>query len=249
MVVPLLRRRFAQQIQAPRSCTEENTLHPRQHSAGRTLGEEALPQLTTAAICYAWFHSTLILLKRSKKGGELNVLEARELFPTTRNWLVSLSRVQSKFPQWIFDKAGKNPLGKTQAKTHFNAQTAELLRKSAKRMLETFDNFVEKDTGLTPTRAKDLPHSNDFLEEAHATVGCIADRLPFGNPERIANIAQWKHNQGTLRAMNIPLVPSPNTHARRKDLARLRSNQDVYQDIHCTTMKQQLRTAFKKNRG
>ena len=208
------------------------------------LHDDTLPQLVVSSICYAWFKATLTLLKGDKEHeGELPILKARELFPVSRSWLVTLSRVKSKFPSWLADKS-REPLGFEKASEYFDTSTATLLRSSADSMLSKFDDFVARDTEVTPNSGKALPHSNDFIEGAHATVSIVTDRLPNCNPERVASISQRKHNQGALRALGLPLVPSPDTYSRFKK-RKVSSNEDVHRRIHETSMSQQLRTKYK----
>ena len=151
--------------------------------------------------------------------------------------------MQSKFPDWLIEEAPKDSLGLHEARKIFTKQTAPFLRASAKAMLAKFDSFVAKDSEMTPTRGSDLPHSNDFVEGAHGTVSMLQDRLPYANPERIASLAQRRHNTRALKIMNIPLVPSPNTHATLKK-RKLSSNEEVQRKVHKTVMTQQLRTQY-----
>ncbi len=209
------------------------------------LADDTIPQLVVSAICYAWFKATLTLLKKDPDHeGELPVLKARELYPELRGWLVTLSKARG-FPRWICEKAGKNPLGLEQARVHFSSDAASLLRVSARCMLARFDEFVEKDEELSPRKAKDLQHSNDFIEGGHSTFSQINDRLPNVNPQRAISITQRKHNQAALRAVDVPLVPSPDTFDRYKR-RRLESNESVMDRVHATSMRQQMRTDFKK---
>lgn len=210
------------------------------------LSYDTLPSLVTATICHTWFRATLRLLKGDKDGeGELPVLQARALFPITRAWIVKLTRVQTKFPDWLGEGL-KNPTGFYQARCFFDKTAATLLRESAKKMLITFDRFVEKDADLTPEKAKDLPHSNDFIEGAHATASILVDRLPHCNPARIASLTQRKHNQAALRALKVPLVPSPNTHTTYKKSSKIEPMEDVMRRVHRTAMTQQMRTQLGK---
>ena len=111
-------------------------------------------------------------------------------------------------------------------------------------MRNRFDKFISKDTELSPNRGKDLPNSNDFIEGAHGTVSMVQKRLPHCNPERVASIAQRKHNQYALKALEISIVPSPETHAKFRK-RKLNSNEEVHRRIHNTAMSQQLRTEYK----
>ena len=73
----------------------------------------------------------------------------------------------------------------------------------------------------------------------------IQDRLRNANPERVASLAQRRHNSRALKTMGVPLVPSPNTHASLKK-RKLNSNEDVQRKIHKSAMVQQLRTGYSK---
>ena len=72
----------------------------------------------------------------------------------------------------------------------------------------------------------------------------VQKRLPHCNPERVASIAQRKHNQYALKALEISMVPSPETHAKFRK-RKLNSNEEVHRRIHNTAMSQQLRTEYK----
>lgn len=203
--------------------------------------------LAVAAISYAAFKACMVLLKLDENSeGELNVIEARKLYPDCRNIILRLSRVQRVFPDWLTIQVPKNSLGLEAAKKLFTSQTASLLRAAAKAMLAKFDAFVAKDSDeMTPTRGSDLPHSNDYIEGAHGTLSIIQDRLPNANPERVASLAQRRHNNRALKKMGVPLVPSPNTHASLKK-RKLSSNEEVQRRVHRTAMTQQLRTEYTK---
>ena len=210
------------------------------------LSEATIPQLVVASLSYAAFKACLVKLKLDEEGeGELSVIEARKIYPECRNILQRLSRVQSRFPDWLVTLAPKNSLGLQAAKVHFKKETAGLLRDAGRSMLCRFDEFVSKDDEITPTRGRDLPHSNDFIEGAHGTLSMIQSRLPGINPERAAQIAQRRHNSHSMSTLRVPPVPSPNTYTELRK-RKLSSNEEVQAKLHKATMIAQLRTEYKK---
>ena len=76
-------------------------------------------------------------------------------------------------------------------------------------MIPTLTRVVAKDEQqfVENKQAYEMaPHSNDFTESSHATFAQLSDRLPGANPLHTSQIAQYKQNSGTARALGIPLV-------------------------------------------
>ena len=221
---------------------------PGSNAVDLLLNETTIPQLVVASLSYAAFKACLLKLKLDKEGeGELSVIEARKIYPECRGILQKLSRVQSRFPDWLVTLAPKDSLGLQAARGYFKKETAVLLRDAARAMLCRFDEFVSKDDELTPTRGSDLPHSNDFIEGAHGTLSMIQSRLPGINPERAVQLAQRRHNSHSLSSLRVPLVPSPNTYTELRK-RKINSNEEVQAKVHKASMITQLRTEFTKLR-
>ena len=198
-----------------------------------------------ATVCFGWYKATVHLLKSDKNGeGELPINEARNQYPTLAEWIKKLSRVKSKFPAWLVPLSPHH-LGLAEAEESFDVLSATKIREAAKIMLERFEHFLAKDTEIHSDKAQNMPHTNDYVEGAHGTVSALMERMPNANPLRTASIAQRKHNQAASRALNVPLVPSPNTLRRYKDESHLENNESVMRRVHKTAMEQQLRTQFK----